>query len=149
MTTVPLHEIKTICYVRDFNLSDRTNPERLLRRTFLARPRGEGLWIRITFREDADVLEGLAAPDAALLDGLTADSGVYFSPPDTRTNTQKIYVPRSAIATFQVLSVIGSPLKRRSTDLSTEREIEALSIQDPLFEGAPDVPFRRGKLGRS
>ena len=47
---LPLVDIKTISYVRDFNLSDPVNPERLTRRTFLARPRSEGLWLRLTFR---------------------------------------------------------------------------------------------------
>ena len=36
-----LNEIKHICYVREFNLNDTTNPERLTRRNFLARPRTE------------------------------------------------------------------------------------------------------------
>ena len=38
VVSVPLAEIKHVCYVRDFNLSDSVNPERLTRRTFLARP---------------------------------------------------------------------------------------------------------------
>ena len=42
-----LNEIKHICYVRDFNLNDAMNPERLTRRNFLARPRTEGLWLRM------------------------------------------------------------------------------------------------------
>jgi len=54
-----LNDIKHICYVRDFNLNDTINPERLTRRNFLARPRTEGLWLRMTFR-GGDVLEGLA-----------------------------------------------------------------------------------------
>ena len=36
---LPLNDIKTVSYVRDFNLSDPVNPERLTRRAFLARPR--------------------------------------------------------------------------------------------------------------
>ena len=61
VVTLPLDDIKYICYVRDFNLNDTANPERLTRRTFLARPRSEGLWIRLTFRApDSDQLEGLA-----------------------------------------------------------------------------------------
>ena len=54
-----LNDIKHICYVRDFNLNDTANPERLTRRTFLAKPRTEGLWLRLTFRS-GDLLEGLA-----------------------------------------------------------------------------------------
>jgi hypothetical protein len=67
---VPLSEIKHIAYVRDFNLNDSVNPERLTRRTFLARPRTEGLWVRLSFRgqstpsNEPDQLEGLAPLDA-------------------------------------------------------------------------------------
>ena len=56
LAAVPLSDIKMICYVRDFNLTDLRNPERLQRRSFLSRPRTEGLWVRITFRQDADIL---------------------------------------------------------------------------------------------
>src|ERR1019366_322285 len=56
--SLPLADIKTVCYVREFNLSDPVNPERLTRRVFLARPRTEGLWLRLTFRT-GDLLEGL------------------------------------------------------------------------------------------
>ncbi len=150
LASIPLLEVKSICYVRDFNLSDPVNPERLLRRSFLARPRGDGLWIRITFKDDADTLEGLADADTSLLDGLTCDAGVYFSPPDTRTNTQRVYVPRSAIATFQILSVISSPSKRMiPSPRRDESEERPMPVQDPLFEGAPSLPAKRGKHGTS
>ena len=92
---LPLADIKTICFVRDFNLSDTANPERLTRRTFLARPRSEGLWLRLTFRS-GDLLEGLAPTDLSLLDALVEDAGLFLAPPDTRSNTQRIYIPRSA-----------------------------------------------------
>src|SRR5450756_1950910 len=92
-----LNEIKLISYVRDFNLTDTVNPERLTRRTFLARPRTEGLWLRITFTA-GDLLEGLAPIDLPLLDDLVNDAGLFLTPPDTRSNTQRIYVPRTSIA---------------------------------------------------
>src|SRR5713226_9633754 len=69
-----LNDIKHICYVRDFNLHDTANPERLTRRTFLARPRTEGLWLRLTFRTE-DQLEGLAPIDITLLDDTLNDAG--------------------------------------------------------------------------
>ena len=105
---LPLDEVKLISYVRDFNLDDPTNPERLTRTTFLSRPRAEGLWIRITFPA-GDQLEGLAPLDTALLDALTIDAGLYLTPPDDRTNTHRVFVPRAAIAAFQVLAVITTP----------------------------------------
>ena len=152
LSTIPLLEIKSVCYVRDFNLSDSLNPERLNRRTFIARPRGNGLWIRITFKDDDSVLEGLAAADTGFLDSLVSDSGVFFSPPDTRANTQRIYVPHSSIQTFQILAVITSPSKRlegSSLGQNRIRNIAPVPIQDALFEGALDVPPSREKHGRS
>ena len=149
--TVPLREVKTVCYVRDFNLYDAIHAERLLRRTFLARPRGEGLWIRMTFRDSTEVLEGLVAADSTLLDSLMCDAGLFFSPPDTRTNTQRIYVPRLAIADLQILSVITSRSNRRRVDPTgrdAANEPRSITIQDALFEGAPEAPTPRGKNGR-
>src|ERR1017187_3586105 len=84
--SLPLNDIKTVCYVRDFNLADTQNPERLTRRTFLARPRSEGLWLRLTFRT-GDLLEGLAPTDRTLLDALIDDAGLFLTPPDTPSST--------------------------------------------------------------
>ena len=87
-----LNDIKLVSYVRDFNLSDPVNPERLTRRAFLARPRSEGLWLRLTFRS-GDLLEGLAPTDRSLLDALADDAGLFLTPPDTRSNTQPLAKP--------------------------------------------------------
>ncbi len=108
--SLPLASVKTICYVRDFNLTDTLNPERLTRRAFLARPRTEGLWLRITFAA-GDQLEGLAPLDLSLLDALMQDRGLYLIPPDIRSNTQRLFVPHAAMAGLQLLGVITSPSK--------------------------------------
>ena len=123
---LPLNDIKHICFVRDFNLADVSNPERLTRRTFLARPRSEGLWIRLTFRT-GDIFEGLAPTDLSLLDGLTQDSGLFLAPPDVRSNTQRLYIPRLAITDLQLLAVITSPSRKAAG--RPEKE----SLQDELF----------------
>src|ERR1035437_2608508 len=125
---LPLSDIKTISYVRDFNLSDTVNPERLTRRAFLARPRAEGLWLRITFRS-GDQLEGLAPTDRSLLDALVDDAGLFLAPPDTRSNTQRLYVPRAAITELQLLAVITTPSRRQpAADRPSKK-----SLQDELF----------------
>jgi hypothetical protein len=124
---LPLNDIKTISFVRDFNLSDTQNPERLTRRTFLARPRAEGLWLRITFRT-GDQLEGLAPTDRSLLDAMVYDAGLFFAPPDTRSNTQRIYVPRAAITDLALLAVITTPSRRPAAQRPAKE-----SLQDELF----------------
>lgn len=126
---LPLADIKHIAYVRDFNLNDTTNPERLTRKTFLARPRTEGLWLRLTFKDSGEILEGLAPIDVSLLDDVLADAGLFLTPPDTRSNTQRLYVPRSAIAELQLLAIITTP--------SRTKPIPAASVptlQEDLFD---------------
>ena len=127
---IPLREVRMVSFVREFNTGDRTSPERLLRKTFLARPRAEGLQIRITFH-DGDVLEGMATNDVSLLDSALEDSGIHFAPPDTRSNTQRIYVPRAAIADLTVLATIG-PGRSKPTPAAKKP-----SLQEDLFSDLP------------
>ncbi len=114
ITPIPLAEVRHIAFVRDFNLHDPQTPENLLRRTFLARPRTEGLWLRLTLTQ-ADPFEGLAPIDLALLDSLLEDQGLFLIPPDIRSNTQRLYIPRHAIETLQILAVITTPSKPKPT----------------------------------
>jgi hypothetical protein len=126
-----LTDIKMVSYVREFNLGDTVNPERLARRTFLARPRSEGLWLRLTFRT-GEALEGLAATDLSLLDSIQNDAGLHLVPPDTRTNTQHIFVPRSAITDLQVLGVITTPSRRKPLAPSAQQGPHR-AVQEELF----------------
>ena len=47
-----LSRLKTIAYVKDFNSDDAIDPERMGRRSFLGRPRGDGLWLKLEFRDE-------------------------------------------------------------------------------------------------
>lgn len=139
IVSLPLNEIKHICYVRDFNLNDAVNPERLTRRTFLARPRSEGLWLRLTFRTTSstpDQLEGLAPIDASILDDLLNDAGLQLTPPDVRSNTQRIYVPRSSMTELQLIAVITTPSRTKPLPAPA-----APSLQNELFNAplSPDA----------
>lgn len=142
---VPLKDVKTVSYVRDFNLGDALNPERLTRRTFLARPRNEGLWVRITFRSPdvraSDQIEGLAASDLSFIDSLLEDSGLHIAPPDIRSNTQRIFVPRLAIAELQLLAVITNPSRNKVAAKPTAEQLRK-ELQESLFQ-APTPPNTR------
>lgn len=116
-------QIKWVCYVRDLNLSDQTNPERLLRRRFATRPRTPGLWVRMTLT-DGDELEGLAANDRSLIEG----AGLMLTPPDTRSNTQRIYIPRQAIQSLEVLSLIG-PAGKRPEEVKEQQQLFAHEVE--------------------
>ena len=115
---IPFASVRSIAFVRDFNLADKLNPERLTRRTFLSRPRAEGLWLRLTLvggTSGTEVLEGLAPLDLTLLDNLLDDRGLFLLPPDIRSNTQRLFIPRHAIAALQLLAVITTPSKPKPT----------------------------------
>ncbi len=101
--------VKWVCYVRDLAVSpgDQGNPERLIHKRFTIRPRTAGLWLRMTL-QDGEELEGLAANDRSLIEG----AGLLLTPPDQRSNTQRIFVPRSAIQTLEVVSLIGAAKRR-------------------------------------
>ena len=105
------NEIKWVCYVRDLagSTSDPVNPERLLHKKFSVRPRSTGLWLRMTL-QDGDELEGLAANDLSLVSG----GGLLLTPPDTRSNTQRIFVPRQAIQSLEVVGLIGASRRKPS-----------------------------------
>ena len=108
---IDFKDIKTICYVRDFNLDDPDDPERIGRRAFPARPRGDGLWLRAAFL-DGDSLEGLVSFDMAFVESLLEDRGFFLTPPDARANAQRVFMPRAALASLEVLGYITAPSKR-------------------------------------
>lgn len=116
-------EIKWVCYVRELGEDgargglDTLQPERLLRRRFLSRPRMAGVWLRLTF-DDGEELEGVAANDRSLVDGV----GLMLTPPDTRSNTQRVFVPRSAIRELTVLGVM-QPAGARSRGPNEQPEL--------------------------
>jgi hypothetical protein len=128
---IPLSEIKMVLYVRDFNLTEK-DPERTLRKTFLSKPRTEGLFIRLKLR-DEDVLEGLAPLDISLMDSALEDKGVQFTPPDVRSNVQRIFVPRRAIESMDLLAIITTPSKKKPVASTTEK-----TLQEQLF--ASELP---------
>ena len=126
---IPWTDVKWVCYVRDFPQGDSTNPERLMQKRFATRPRTAGLWLRMTLT-DGEELEGLAANDRSLVEG----AGLLLTPPDTRSNTQRIYVPRSSIQTLEVVSLIGAAARKT---LGPRRD----AVEQPdLFPPSPDAP---------
>ncbi len=103
LIAIDLREIKGVYFVREFGDS-----ESLTRKTFTSRPRAEGLWVRLRFK-DGETLEGLMPADLTQ----TPPEGFLLSPPDQRGNTQRIFVPRSALDSLMVLSVIGAARRQR------------------------------------
>lgn len=125
-------QVKWVCYVRDLGTAQdaagQSNPERLLRKRFSTRPRTAGIWLRMTLA-DGDELEGIAANDRSLVQG----AGLMLTPPDIRSNTQRVYVPRQAIESLEVVGLIGTPVRRRPLPPLEPPE------QPELFPGQPDA----------
>jgi len=59
VVTMELKEVKGVYFVREFGDS-----ESLTRKTFTSRPRTEGLWVRLRFR-DNEVIEGVMPNELA------------------------------------------------------------------------------------
>ena len=117
VVSIELRDIKGIYFVREFGDS-----ESLTRKTFTSRPRTEGLWVRLRFR-DNDVIEGMM-PNELAQEGV---DGFSIIPPDTSANTQRIFVPRSALAEMNVISVIGEKKARRGRRPEDTRQV-------PMFQ---------------
>ena len=115
---VKLEELKWACFVRDFNSGEASNPERLLRKTFAGRPRSGGVWLRMQLK-DNDSIEGLATNDLTLLDS----EGIQFTPPDIRSNTQRIFVPRTSITSLQIIAVINSSPRKFAARLAAQESL--------------------------
>jgi hypothetical protein len=101
---VPFAETKAVCFVKDFE-SEETWREH---RSFAARPKSAGLWVRLTFR-DGDSMEGMLANNLILVEA----GGFSIVPPDPSFQNQRIFVPRAALSEVQVLGVVGSPVRRQ------------------------------------
>jgi hypothetical protein len=109
---IDLNEIKSVDFVRDFSEMANTG-----RKTFTARPRTEGLWVRLRFT-DNDMIEGMMTNDLVQI----IAEGYLVTPPDTRGNVQRIFVPKSSLEELTVLGVIGRPESRRRPSPETGQE---------------------------
>jgi uncharacterized protein DUF6982 len=113
---IDLAEVKSVDFVRDFS-----DPAPTGRKTFTSRPRTEGLWVRLRFT-DNDVLEGMMPNDLLQV----VPEGYLITPPDTRGNTQRVFVPKSSLEEMNILAVIGRPEARRKAAGATDERQERL-----------------------
>ena len=115
IVTVPYADIKTISFVRDFQVIE--NPAEPGRRVFQTRPKMDGLWVRLAFR-DGDLMEGVLPNNLLQLEHY----GFTVIPPDSYGNRQRVFVPRAALKSVAVLGVVGSPLTRRKPKAPAAKE---------------------------
>jgi hypothetical protein len=113
VVAIGLDEIKAVYFVRDFSDADL-----MIRKTFTTRPRTEGLWVRMKFK-DSEVIEGILPNDLTQ----NPNEGFLMNPPDLRSNTQRVFVPRDALASLTVLAVIGAANRRRRGGQPDTRQV--------------------------
>ena len=113
VVAIDLHDIKVVYFVREFG--DFDSPSR---KTFTTRPRTEGLWVRLHFK-DNEVLEGMMPNDLAQ----TTPEGFLVNPPDLRSNVQRMFVPRTALESLRVLAVIGGARRPRRAVPTDTRQV--------------------------
>ena len=92
-----LDSIRGIYFVREFVADFEPG-----RKVFLSRPKLEGLWVRLKFR-DKESIEGVVPNDLLSL----LDRGVQITPPDVHGTTLRIFIPRAALSEMTVLGVVG------------------------------------------
>ena len=126
---IPLHEIKGVFFVRDFD----GNPQRSERKLFQSRPRLAGLWVRVTFK-DKEVLEGLLPSNLVEL----SPEGFLVTPVDVYSNNLRIFVPRTALSEITVLGVIpiGRPRKLSQKGSGLQGDTATAESQIGLFPAA-------------
>lgn len=111
--------VKIAWFVRDWEEA-LPGPEAT---TFTRRPRLEGLWLRLRFR-DHQVLEGVLVNDLLQL----SPHGYLITPPDLAGSHQKAFIPRAALDSVEVLAVVPSPGTRHR-----RRPAAAVPAQPRLF----------------
>lgn len=102
LQVIPYEEVRTVSFVREFE--DEPDPNQ--RKVFGARPKSDGLWVRLNLR-DGEVLEGIIPNNLLQL----TERGITVTPPDPNANTRRVFVPRAALSELKVLGVIGSPVR--------------------------------------
>jgi hypothetical protein len=120
-SVVPYNEVKAVHFIRDFD-SAAQPPEH---KVFNTRPKMDGLWVRMRFRDD-EVMDGILPNNLLLADVY----GFTVTPPEPYSNNQKVFVPRAALAGVQVLGVVGSPLRGpRKPKAVPKEQIQLFDLQ--------------------
>ncbi len=102
---VPIQQIRSVSFVREF--TDSFEPDR---KVFMSRPKLDGLWVRLKFRDNDETIEGVVPNDLLAL----LDQGVLITPPDFQGSTLHMFIPRTALAEMSVLGVIGIARRKLS-----------------------------------
>jgi len=106
-------EIKAVSFVRDFDAGVEGE-----RRVFYTRPKMAGLWVGFVLR-DGERLEGILPNNLLGIEPY----GFTITPPDPFANTQKIWIPRAALQSVEVLGVVGRAARARKPQPAPKEQI--------------------------
>lgn len=112
---VPYDEIKAAYFVRDFETGEPPAEHQV----FHTRPKMNGIWVRMRFR-DGELMDGLLPNNLLQLEPY----GFTVIPPNPTSSNQRVFVPRAALSELQVLGVVGSPLRPRKEKVKPKEQIE-------------------------
>jgi hypothetical protein len=110
---VQLDDVRAIYFVREF-----TSDYEPARKAFLSRPKLDGLWVRLKFR-DNETIEGVVTNDLLAL----LDAGVHITPPDLNGTAIRIFVPRNALAEMTVLGVVGVARRKPAAAVPSQSKL--------------------------
>jgi len=85
------------------------------------------LFVRARMK-DGDLIEGLAANDVSLV----GSEGIFLTPPDLRSNTQRLWIPRGSLEELEIVAVIGAAKRK---PVAAPVSAEKVVAQEELFSG--------------
>ncbi|RPI26776.1 MAG: hypothetical protein EHM61_10690 [Acidobacteria bacterium] len=93
--TLPVYDLKAVFFVREFKGDPKYEEIKFL----VKMPVSPTVWVRAQF-SDGEILEGRVSNGLDLL----TQPGFYLSPSDRETNNLRVFVVKSALASFAILS---------------------------------------------
>lgn len=107
-------EIKTVCFIREFHEEAAAFEPSV----FHARPKMNGIWLRMRFR-DGELMDGVLPNNLLHLEPY----GFGVTPPNPASNAQWVFVPRAALSGIDAIAVIGSTLRPHKLKPKPEAQI--------------------------
>ena len=129
MITLDSSQLLAVFFVQDFDVP--VPP----RRNSSLPPQGPGLWVRLRFH-DHESIEAVANNELLHWGEAALDLG----PLSTGGTCSRIWIPRQALESVQVLAVLSSPVRRTPAASSTPRRrpVRAPRDQFSLFAEEPE-----------
>ena len=129
MMTLDSSQVLAVFFVQDFDVP--VPP----RRNSSLPPQGPGLWVRLRFH-DHESVEAVAANELMHW----GDAALDLAPLSASGACSRLWIPRHAVESVQVLAVLSSPVRRSPSTSPTPRRRPARAPRDQftLFADEPE-----------